>query len=175
MPVRRRRVRQLVEELLLANKVKKPPVAVESIARSNDLEIRLQPLDSNLSGFLYRHGSRTLIGANSRQARVRQRFTIAHELGHYFLHEPEPLHFDRASYFRLRSDLASQGIDAGEIEANLFAAELLMPQLMVEKDMRSATGLEVLDDDFLATLARRYGVSAQAMILRLTNLGYVEQ
>lgn len=132
-------------------------------------------LDSNLFGFLYRQGSRAIIGANSLQARVRQRFTIARELGHYFLHETEQLHFDRATHFRLRSALAAQGTDISEVEANRFAAELLMPRTIVDADMKAAHALDVLDDEFLTRLSRRYGVSSQAMVLRLTNLGYVEQ
>jgi Zn-dependent peptidase ImmA (M78 family) len=100
---------------------------------------------------------------------------MAHELGHYFLHEEEQLHFDRAVHFRLRSDLASQGVDVAEIEANRFAAELLMPRPMVDADMKAAEVVDLLDEAFLTTLSRKFGVSSQAMVLRLTNLGYVEQ
>jgi Zn-dependent peptidase ImmA (M78 family) len=173
--VRIKRIELLVEQLLHKHAVGGPPVPIEAIAQSEGLDIRLQPLESNLSGFLYRQDSKAVIGANSLQAAVRQRFTIAHELGHYFLHDEEQLHVDRAAHFRLRSNLASQGVDTGEIEANRFAAELLMPKAMVEADMQGATGVDVLDEDFVSKVARRYGVSSQAMVLRLTNLGYVEQ
>jgi Zn-dependent peptidase ImmA (M78 family) len=148
---------------------------VEVIAKKEGLDIRLEPLQSNLSGFLYRHQNQAIIGANSLQARARQRFTIAHELGHFLLHEDEQLHVDRSPYFRLRSDLASQGVDSAEIEANRFAAELLMPRAMVDSDLKAPDPVDVLDDEFVARLARRYGVSTQAMTLRLNNLGYVEQ
>ncbi len=175
MGVRRRHIEQLVEELLRKHRVEEPPVPIEVVARREGLDIRLEPLDSNLSGFLYREGSNAIIGANSLQARVRQRFTIAHELGHYFLHEGEQLHFDRAVHFRLRSTLAATGTDTSEVEANRFAAELLMPRTMIDADMNAAKALDVLDDEFLSKLSRRFGVSSQAMVLRLTNLGYVEQ
>lgn len=172
--IRRRRIELLVEELLQKHRIVEPPIPIEVVAKREGLDIRLEPLETNLSGFLYREGARAVIGANSLQARVRQRFTVAHELGHYFLHEGERLHVDRAAHFRLRSALASQGIDTSEIEANRFAAELLMPRAMVDADMKAAHALDVLDDEFLTKLSRKYGVSSQAMVLRLTNLGYVE-
>ena len=50
-----------------------------------------------------------------------------------------------------------------------------MPRTMIDADMKAANALDVLDDEFLAKLTRRFGVSNQAMVLRLTNLGYVEQ
>ncbi|MGH3265723.1 MAG: ImmA/IrrE family metallo-endopeptidase [Trebonia sp.] len=71
------------------------------------------------------------------QAQVRRRFTIAHELGHYFLHVSETLHVDRAAHFRLRSQLSSEGIDVTEIQANRFAASLMMPDEMILKDMKA--------------------------------------
>jgi Zn-dependent peptidase ImmA (M78 family) len=175
MGVRRHRIRLLVEDLLTRHRVDGPSVPIERIAREEGLQIRLEPQDSRISGFLFRQNDRAIIGINSSQARVRQRFTIAHELGHFFLHEDASFHVDRSAHFRLRSDLSSQGIDVTEIEANNFAAELLMPRHMIDADMRKEANLDILDDSFIDNLARRYGVSAQAMTLRLTNLGYVEQ
>lgn len=175
MRIRRRRIEHLVAELLTKHNVTAPPIPVEAIAQKEGLQIRLEPLQSNLSGFLYRHQNQAILGANSLQARVRQRFTIAHELGHFLLHDHEQLHIDRSPYFRLRSELASQGVDPTEIEANSFAAALLMPGSMVSSDLAAMVTSDVLDDDSLAKLSRKYGVSTQAMVLRLTNLGYVEQ
>ena len=51
-----------------------------------------------------------------------------------------------------------------EVSANRFAAELLMPKEMVE---------EFLDQGLSAwEMARRFGVSDEAMGYRLHNLGY---
>jgi Zn-dependent peptidase ImmA (M78 family) len=69
----------------------------------------------------------------------------------------------------LRSDLSSQGIDPEEIEANYFAACLLMPREFLEADP-TAFFVDVEDATAVASLARSYGVSAHAMSLRLAGL-----
>ena len=174
MAVRRKRVEQTVRELLGANQVSHPPIPVDRIAKRQGLMLRAEPLESTLSGFLYRAGDRAVVGTNSLQPQVRQRFTVAHELGHFMLHELEELHVDRQVHFKLRSKLSSQGTDDDEIEANLFAAEILMPRDMIANDVRRLGAIDVIDDK-ITSLAQRYRVSVQAMTLRLRDLGYIER
>ena len=52
--------------------------------------VRYAPFDGQMSGLLHRSedGNRAVIGVNSRHPTVRQRFSIAHELGHLALHKP---------------------------------------------------------------------------------------
>ncbi len=78
-------------------------------------------------------------------------------------------------YAKFRNELSKQGTDLDEIEANLFAAELLMPRMMVAQDLHQNDAVDILDDDFFYELAQRYNVSTQALLLRLVNLGYIEQ
>ena len=49
-----------------------------------------------------------MIGVNKDQAQVRQRFTIAHELGHLKLHEHKQVHVDREFRVRFRSGATSR-------------------------------------------------------------------
>ncbi|MGB9235802.1 MAG: ImmA/IrrE family metallo-endopeptidase [Terriglobales bacterium] len=84
-------------------------------------------------------------------------------------------HIDHSFRVRLRDDVSSQGTDDDEREANLFAATLLMPKEFLEADLESEEDIDLLDDDFLHGLARRYGVSAQALVNRLKNLGYIPE
>jgi Zn-dependent peptidase ImmA (M78 family) len=65
------------------------------------------------------------------------------------------------------------GVDDDEREANLFAASLLMPRRFLEQDLEAEDYVNLLDDDFLSDLARKYGVSTQALVNRLKNLGYI--
>ena len=175
MSIRRKRIESLAHELLQNNKILEPPVPVESIARASGLQIFMQPLDSDLSGILVRNDDAGVVGVNSNHALVRQRFTIAHELGHFLLHRGEPVHVDRAVQAKFRSTLSSQGTDPEEIEANLFAAELLLPREFLARDLHEVPAVDILDDEFVRDLAKRYNVSAQALMLRLCNLGYVDQ
>ena len=175
MPIRKKRIETLVADILRECDVNEPPIDVESIAEKHGLMIDFQPLQSDLSGFLFHDEQHAVIGVNSSHPKVRQRFTIAHELGHFFLHQSDPLHVDRAVHAKFRNDLSKQGTDLDEIEANLFAAELLMPRMMVAQDLHQIDVVDILDDGFFNELARRYNVSTQALLLRLMNLGYIEQ
>lgn len=98
------------------------------------------------------------ISFNANEPQVRQRFTIAHELGHHCLeHGPR---FRDSSY-------PSRSSDPKETAANAFAAELLMP----ENAVRALVEIRKIHD--VQTLARAFNVSNSAMEFRLRTLGYV--
>ena len=65
--------------------------------------------------------------------------------------------------------VAEQAVDFDEIEANGFAAELLMPTEVLERELQG-TDLDYEDDELTRRLANRYEVSLQAMAIRLGNL-----
>jgi len=176
---RRNHIREKVETLLAESGITEPKVPVERIAVRYGIDVRMQPIDEDISGFLLRQAGEqgAIIGLNSNHSPTRRRFTLAHELAHFFLHGDQgqqEVHIDRTSRFqvKLRDPASSQGIDQEEIEANVFAAELLMPARFLERDFIEHDGFDLSDDDHTAAaLAKRYGVSAQAMSFRLANLG----
>lgn len=175
--VRRKQIHALVERLLSEHAVVSAPVPVEKIANSLGVEIRLESADDDLSGFLYRDRQRnlSLIGVNADHHPHRQKFTTAHELAHFLLHDFDSVHVDRQFKVWLRGDKASKGTDVEEKEANLFAAEILMPSRFLDRDVRRIGTIDLLDEDAIQNLAERYGVSPQAMTFRLAYLGYVQQ
>lgn len=175
MRIRRKLIETKVLDLLGSNRIEGPPVPVNVIAERLGLVVKTQELDSDISGFLARDGRRPVIGVNGSQAPVRQRFTIAHEVGHYLLHRGDELHVDRGFRLQLRSSASSQGVDSEEIEANAFAAELLMPRGFIERDLQGVSVIDIDDEDFVRAFARRYQVSTQAFLLRLTNLGFINE
>jgi Zn-dependent peptidase ImmA (M78 family) len=175
MAIRRRKIESLIEELLATHNITEAPVPVERIAKAKGARIFYQSLEGDVSGFLYRDEAQAVIGVNTHHAPARQHFTTAHELGHLLLHDQEQLHIDHGFRVRLRDDVSSQGTDEAEREANLFAASLLMPKRFIEEDLEHEVFIDLLDDDFLSGLARRYGVSSQALVNRLKNLGYIHE
>ena len=175
MAIRKRKIQALVEILLSENGITEAPVLVSKIAKAKGARIHVESLDGDLSGFLYRDKDQVVIGVNTHHSSARQNFTISHELGHLLLHEQEQLHVDRAFRVRLRDDVSSQGTDEAEKEANFFAASLLMPKAFLEKDLEKEESVDLLDDDFLRGLSRKYGVSTQALMNRLKNLGYIQE
>lgn len=175
MAIRKRRIQAMTAVLLAENGITQAPVLVSKIAKAKGARIFVDALEGDLSGFLYRDRDQAVIGVNTSHSPARQNFTIAHELGHLLLHDQEQLHVDREFRVRLRSDVSSQGTDEAEQEANFFAASLLMPREFIERDLENEEYVDLLDDDFLNGLARKYGVSAQALAIRLKTLGYMQQ
>lgn len=151
------------EQVVTKANVKNLPVLVEDIAAKYQIRISRAP-HTEFSGMLIRKDGHALIGVNSSEARVRQRFTIAHELGHFFLHPNKDAFVD----YR---DNRKGGVARSprEKQANMFAAALLMPRKLLLRDLRTAAE-EGFSADDLDVLAKRYDVSEEAMRFRLINL-----
>lgn len=177
MTIRRKLIRTKVSSLLQGlNNPRNRVVPIEQIVEGVGLRIDRQRVDDDeLAGFLMRGTGipEPVVGVNSRHAKTRQRFTLAHELGHFLLHNVEGVHVDQHFTVKLRSGLSSQGTDIDEMEANFFAAELLMPQVWLEEDVNNLAAFDVEAGDIVKHLADRYGVSSQAMGIRLSTLGYL--
>jgi Zn-dependent peptidase ImmA (M78 family) len=167
------KIHHKVLQLIQENKLSEAPVDVEVIATSLKIEVRKTPAEDDLSGFLLKQTNGTVvIGVNSLHHPNRQRFTIGHEIGHFLLHHHEQVHVDR-SVLKLRDANSSKGENEEEIEANRFAAELLMPYKFLEQDLVKYAANGSLDDRGMAQLAARYRVSVQAMTNRLISLGFI--
>ncbi len=128
-------IQRLADGLLDEGGVAKAPVPVERLARLKGCRVVKYDI-KDISGVLFRSADDVLIGVNSKHPPQRQRFTIAHELGHFLLHDGEAVHYDKDYRVSLRSDLSSAGTDIEEIEANFFAASLLMPDRFLRGDPR---------------------------------------
>ncbi len=163
-------IRKEALQLLKKNRVKNPPIPVDKIAESLGATVRYSPFDGDdLAGMLVRAKGQIIIGVNSMHHPNRQRFTIAHECGHYLFHKGEEIHVDRTFRVNRRDVVSSLAVDPDEIEANRFAAELLMPFDMIMADLEER-GFDVEDEQELKELARKYQVSVQALTLRINNI-----
>ena len=171
MTSRRRAPDKVAQEILEEAGVSTLPVDVFEIARRNKVHVRKVQVEMNVSGALVQEGDRIVIGVNELHHEHRQRFTIAHELGHYFLHmgQQQSLFVDDSPVF-FRDDVSSQATDWREIQANQFAAALLLPRGPLLK-MLAGERVDMNDDQDVRRLAEKCGVSAQALTLRLVNLG----
>lgn len=152
------------------------PIPVEAVARGVGAQVRYRPFEvEDVSGMLLREeGASPVIGVNSANSKQRQRFTVAHELGHLLLHEGKPLIVDRLVRVNFRDATSSLATDEQEMQANAFAAALLMPPALVEEQMGVLlAGRPKTDPEMVEALARRFGVSRPAMEFRLVNLGFL--
>ena len=162
------KIRPRVAQLLAVHGIVSPAVPVEKIAKREGIIVKYQPFEGELAGMLMNTGDQVVIGVNSQHHVNRQRFTIAHELGHFKLHSIQGVHIDRTFKVHRRDELSSLATDDTEIEANRFAAELLMPKSMMMQDIEQMFDIE--DAHELRVLAKKYEVSPLAMANRVSNL-----
>ncbi len=168
-----RRAEHAAERLLADHRTTGPPVDPEALAIAEGiLVVRRRFEDANVSGILFRDGDHHVIGVNSAHPLVRQRFTIAHELGHRALHPGRELILDVPVRVNLRDKTSSMASDLEEIEANAFAATLLMPAQMIRDQLSQLPPARRREPDITAAaLARIFKVSTPALNFRLINLG----
>ena len=90
---------------------------------------------------------------------IKQRYTLAHELGHFFLHQ------DILKSEEIHIDIMYRITDENEKEVEYFAGALLMNKLLLEKTY------ETIKD--IKELAKLFEVSESDMTLRLSVLGLI--
>lgn len=179
MGIKMRKVKNIEEkayEILKTLKMNEVPTPLEEIADYYHIEIQEEEFEGDLSGVLIRDINSVIIGVNSLHADTRKRFTIAHELGHFFLHKGEPVHIDRGFRVNFRNGNSSLAVDFEEVEANAFAAALLMPEKKLKTIVRGKLreGIDLEDSKELKKIANQFGVSQQALIIRLMKLELVD-
>jgi Zn-dependent peptidase ImmA (M78 family) len=171
--MRRNEIERVARKLLEANTVTRAPIPVEELADALKIDVRYSEGSDDVSGALIRNTDSVVIAVNSAQHENRQRFTIAHELGHFLLHRGTRVHFDEDFRIDYRDATSSDATKREEIEANGFAAALLMPERILMRDwLKLAPDYKHIPDT-IRTLATRYRVSQKAMELRLVNLGFI--
>jgi Zn-dependent peptidase ImmA (M78 family) len=139
------------------------PINVNKIAENFDIPVYFQKLDDDLAGCFISETGKSAIAINSKDSIVRQRFTLAHELGHFISYKFQE---KIGSIFDGRGVLASLGVDPEEIFANKFAAEILMPKKEFLEQMKKSNG-------DVNKVSEYFNVSKYAIEIRVkTTIGY---
>lgn len=160
------------QELLARLGIHAVPTPVEKIAKAQGVQVRFSPFDDELSGMVYIKDGVPIIGVNSLHHPNRQRFTIAHELGHFELHRQmitTKVHVDKDFPALMRDPKSATGTEQIEIQANQFAAELLMPNKLIKKEL-SGKQFDIEDERPMEQLAKKFRVSKQALEYRIRDL-----
>ncbi|CAK1941526.1 HTH-type transcriptional regulator / antitoxin HigA [Vibrio crassostreae] len=132
------------------NEITTNPLDLSSLCHVLGIGIQFVPLENNISGRLHHDGNRWIINVNSLHHQRRQRFTIAHELGHYFLHRNSQEKYEDATFHR------GKQYSLKELEADNFAGALLMPKAEFKDFVRSYSNK--IDD-----IAEHFGTSSVAI------------
>jgi len=178
---RLQQIQGLAREKLIEHRRMHLPVSPKEFAIQ--LQIAVQPFDpaqSDISGFLMQQGNSFAIGYSTAIRNTGfENFTVAHELGHYFI-DDHPLavlsdgkHFSRSGYISK---------DRYEQEADAFATELLMPWKLIEPlIMANAGGFQTIkaiatgcESSLLASAIRYTQVTRECVAMIVSHLGVVE-
>jgi len=159
---------QKASSLLQELNIKSIPTPLDKITTHFGITLSYE-LGENISGVLICNKNVTIIGVNSTEATVRQRYTIAHEIGHYVMHKNlAELFVDQDYLVMKRSGVKDQQ----ELEANAFAAALLMPEDLLLNELERMP-VKIFVDAKIKMLAKKFEVSTIAMTYRLSNLGVI--
>lgn len=166
-------------DLISKCRIKGPLVDVENVIAKH---LGLTVFDYELgevSGALIIQNNHAYIGCNPKQIAPRRRFTIAHEIGHYYLHcqpndplmSKDQLFVDKDFIVKYRN---SNNYTFAELkqeqQANAFAAALLMPMIFIKAELDKEELKEIDENDLIVKLAEKFGVSVIAMTYRLENI-----
>lgn len=143
------------------------PVDVIGIFDALRVEYIEEPMPPEQSGRIYYEDPFCTVTVNANEGPQRKRFTAAHELGHYLLHRDlldGKRHLDRLFSDGGRDNPYGPLSPSHEVQANKFAADLLMPAGVLRARYNATS-------DNVRELAELCGVSIAAMKIRLKNLG----
>lgn len=159
--ISRATLRKLAEKLLTGAGITSAPIMIRDIVKylktKENFDVFAFDLPEKVSGIHAMDGDKSYIGYNKDQNRHRQRFTVAHEIGHFIL-----------GHTRANNDFKfSSRPSVAEEEANTFAAEILMPYQILKAD------LKVIKD--VKTLATKYDVSPDAMWIQIEKCGLLNK
>lgn len=161
-------IAQKVDEILNETYLLSTPVEVVNIANFYGFTVYEMNMSSDISGLIMvddkdieGFDTNKIIVINKKHPATRQRFTIAHELGHYFL-ENKP-----SRCFSHREDASKY--DKKERDANRFASALLMPESSVRRTFEDISG-SYTTSAAISIVASKFNVSNAAAEIRLKTL-----
>ena len=151
--------RDIARKILKESGSLKVPIDVNKIADFYGFRVALldQPSEK-FSGIT--HKTKKAIGINKNHHPVRQRFSLAHELGHYFLDHP-------TADEELPSEEGDQERNIYESEANEFAGELLVPREVLKSSLMEHKDIE--------SLKKLFNVSRHVITLQITKHGFLKE
>ncbi len=136
------------------------PINVFTIC--GNLNICIQEENIKSEGYLICENGKSTIIVKKSSDYHRKTFSIAHELGHFFLPE-----HSKSIFGCTYEDMSFKTKKGLEIEANKFASQLLMPKQFIKEEIKGD-----IDLNFICEEATKFNVSLSAMAIRLTQLAY---
>ncbi len=153
---------KMASQIIDSFKISSPPIVLRDIIKhlhevaGYKFFVKKIDLKDTYSGQIVISGANVGILYNQNHSQVRQRFTVAHELGHLILSDGQKM-----GVMEEIVDLKTKS--RAEVEANNFAAELLMPSKLLRKVIKNGS------INSIEELAKRFDVSTDAMWYQITK------
>lgn len=154
------------------------PVEIVKVCKNNGLQVFEEYMEPGVSGVIVvdenvwgKYDSKQFIVVNLADSAARRRFTIAHELAHYVLHR-------NGNRLYAHRDFTGEGAIQNRIEqeANLFAANVLMPEGLIREkveELKSSMWGRMPNSVLAKEIADYFVVSEAAANVRLKQLRIV--
>jgi len=180
--LRLKEIQSLARSKLVEYKSMQLPVNPKEFAREK-LDILVEPFSTpkkDVSGFLMQLGNSFAIGYSTAiTSKGFQNFTVAHELGHYFIDDHAMALLANGRH-ESRSGYISK--DRFEEEADAFATEFLMPWVLVEPIIRANSGgfstikaiAEACESSLVASAIRYTQVTKECVAVVVSHDGIIE-
>ncbi len=156
-------IRKMANKILAESKIQQPPVDLRAIAANHGIEyVEMDDFPDTVDALIIEEDSKIYAAVNKKQHIHRQRFSLAHELGHYFLHK-NGVPVDTVSIDNPPTgDWEEPTKDPAETEADIFANELLVPVSMLKEQLKGPKKT-------LAELSAVFLVSEQVISIAMTR------
>ncbi len=169
-------IEQKASELLARYNLDETPVNLYDICnrlgiKKVDIEFKKYDGDYILGGIKRYNEDDIKIFVNDKDGYERQRFTIAHEIGHYYLGHLDNTDTNQFMYLERRDGYNTN--NPIERQANQFAAALLMNKKTIEEKFNTLREIGLSTHSIEEVLADMFGVSRQSVKYRLKNLRLV--
>lgn len=145
------------------------PVPLTELAQALGYKVNYFTPDADtikISGFVDYKSDKKIIGINSSDSEYRQRFTIAHEIGHILNGDDISNDF----YIDYRDNIEGKNRDKKEVMANKVAAELLMPKIEFINKFEEFKKLGKSNTLIFMNLSLYFGASEEAIKIRADHL-----
>lgn len=154
-------VNELIKTLNLT-----PPINLYKVCEYLNIKIKYKPLKEADGYFILKNGLKIIALKDTLQNSVKERFTIAHELGHYLLpgHDCKTL-----CKFKNTDYIAKSKYNTKEKEANAFAAQLLMPDIFIKETLEKVMPNEI---EKILEISDKYNVSLTSLLCKYIDISY---
>jgi len=149
-------------------------IPVDPVKLAEELKIKIKNTsfnDDDVSGIISIRDGENFILVNIEDSYERKRFTVAHELGHYFLH----LQKENGEEIDMHRKTGNENLSSKEREANQFAAALLMEKDLITNEFKKLSELGFFSEsEVISALSNLFQVSISAVTFRLNNLSLIK-